>query len=203
MYIELKNNIMETIHTKKIIEIYTEANPNPGSLKFVADVMLLSEGSVDFADISTTTNCPMARDLFKFNFVKRVFITANFITITKADDAEWFEISPIIKAFIKSYLESGEPLFLEAIKIDSVTIDENEPEIVGKIKLILEEYVKPAVESDGGAIYFDSYDNGVVKVSLQGSCSGCPSSTVTLKAGIENLLKRMIPEVTEVIAVEA
>ncbi len=106
---------METIPTKRIIEIYTEANPNPGSLKFVADVMLLSEGSVDFPDISSTANCPMARDLFKFNFVRRVFITSNFITITKADDAEWFEISPIIKAFIKSSLESDEPLFLQEI----------------------------------------------------------------------------------------
>lgn len=192
-----------TTATKRIFEVYTEANPNPSSLKFVTDVMLINEGSVDFADAASTTNCPMATDLFKFNFVRRVFITVNFITITKSDDAEWFEITPLLKTFIKSYLEDAKPLFLDAIKIDSVVIDANEPEVVGKIKAILEEYVKPAVEQDGGAIYFDSFEDGVVKVSLQGSCSGCPSSTVTLKAGIENLLTRMIPEVKQVVAVEA
>lgn len=194
---------MEPTTTKRIFEVYTEANPNPSSLKFVTDVMLINEGSVDFADAASTTNCPMATDLFKFNFVRRVFITVNFITITKSEDAEWFEIAPLLKTFIKSYLEDAKPLFLDDIKIDSVVIDANEPEIVGKIKAILEEYVKPAVEQDGGAIYFDSFEDGVVKVSLQGSCSGCPSSTVTLKAGIENLLTRMIPEVKQVVAVEA
>ncbi|TAH27482.1 MAG: NifU family protein [Cytophagales bacterium] len=193
---------MNSTSEKRIIEVYTESNPNPNSLKFVTDVLLINEGSVDFADVSSTENCPLAKDLFKFNFIKRVFITSNFITITKVENIEWFEISPIIKTFIKSYLEDGNPLFLDDIKIDSVTINENEPEIIGKIKAVLEEYVKPAVEQDGGAIYFDSFEDGIVKVSLQGSCSGCPSSTITLKAGIENLLIRLIPEVKQVVAVE-
>lgn len=190
---------MET--QNKSIEIYTESSPNPNSLKFVTDVMLLSEGSVDFADPSATANCPLATELFKFNFVKRIFITTNFITITKPDDIEWFEIGTMIKLFIKGYLEEGKPLFLDAIAIETSASDGNEPEIVMKIKSILEEYVKPAVEQDGGAIYFDSYEDGIVKVSLQGSCSGCPSSTITLKAGIENLLIRLIPEIKQVIAV--
>ncbi len=191
---------MEDIE-KKFVEIYTESNPNPNSLKFVADVILLPEGSVDFPDISSAENCPLAKDLFRFNFVKRVFITANFVTVTKTDDMEWLEIAPMLRALIKGYLEEGKPLFKEKPLIATIHDNlEDEPEVVGKIKVLLDEYVRPAVEQDGGAINFKSYDDGVVKVTLQGSCSGCPSSTVTLKAGIENLLKRMIPEIKEVVA---
>lgn len=183
---------------KRLVTLYTESNPNPNSLKFVADFMLMDEGSVDYPNAQSAENCPLALDLFRFSFVKRVFITANFITITKAEDIEWMEISPMIKALIKGYLEEGKPLFREKIKVDEISADD--PEIVQKIKVMLDEYIRPAVEQDGGAINFKSYDEGVVTVSLQGSCSGCPSSTVTLKAGIENLLKRMIPEVKEVVA---
>jgi Fe-S cluster biogenesis protein NfuA len=186
---------------KKFVEVYTESNPNPNSLKFVADVMLLSEGNVDYTNIAFADNCPLAKDLFRFSFVRRVFITANFVTVTKADDIEWIEVAPMIKALIKGYLEEGKPLFTERPKIESnLETGEDEPEIVSKIKVLLDEYVRPAVESDGGAINFKSYEDGIVKVSLQGSCSGCPSSTVTLKSGIENLLKRMIPEIKEVVA---
>jgi NFU1 iron-sulfur cluster scaffold homolog, mitochondrial len=186
------------METKKVITLYTESNPNPNSLKFVADFMLLPEGSVDYPNAQSAENCPLALDLFRFSFVKRVFITANFITVTKAEDLEWMEISPMIKSLIKGYLEEGKPLFTEKIKISEISPDD--PEIVQKIKVMLDEYIRPAVESDGGAINFKSFEEGVVTVTLQGSCSGCPSSTVTLKAGIENLLKRMIPEVTEVVA---
>jgi Fe-S cluster biogenesis protein NfuA len=185
---------------KKVVEIYTESNPNPNSLKFVADFYLLPEGSIDFPDIQSAENCPLAKDLFRFNFVKRVFITANFITVTKSDDMDWLEIAPMLKALIKAYLEEGKPLFKDTPSLESVSISEDEPEIIGKIKVLLEEYVRPAVEQDGGAINFKSYNDGIVKVTLQGSCSGCPSSTITLKAGIENLLKRMIPEIKEVVA---
>jgi len=186
------------METKKVITLYTESNPNPNSLKFVADFMLLPEGSVDYPNAQSAEKCPLALDLFRFSFVRRVFITANFITVTKAEDLEWMEISPMIKSMIKGYLEEGKPLFTEKIKIDEFSDDD--PEIVQKIKVMLDEYIRPAVESDGGAINFKSFEEGVVTVTLQGSCSGCPSSTVTLKAGIENLLKRMIPEVTEVVA---
>ena len=190
---------METTQ-KRPIEIYTESNPNPNSLKFVADLMLIEEGSVDFPNILSAENCTLAKDLFRFNFVKRVFITANFVTVTKSDELEWIEIAPMLKAMIKGYLEEGKPLFKEEFNPENYAIAEDEPEIVGKIKVLLDEYVRPAVEQDGGAINFKSFENGIVTVTLQGSCSGCPSSTVTLKSGIENLLKRMIPEVKEVVA---
>ncbi len=185
---------------KKYIEIYTESNPNPNSLKFVTNQIFLQEGSVDFPDAKSAFNCPLAQDLFKFNFVKRVFVTANFITVTKDESISWEEVAPMIRALIKGYLEEGKPLFIEAVKVDTISSDD--PEIVQKIKVLLDEYIRPAVEQDGGAINFKTWDEekGIVTVELQGSCSGCPSSTVTLKSGIENLMKRMIPEVNEVVA---
>lgn len=185
---------------KKVIELYTERNPNPNSLKFVTDFYLLPQGSVDYPDAASAVNCPIAVDLFKFNFVKGVFITANFITITKDNSAEWDELIPMLRALIREYLIEGKPLFKEEIKAS--VISEDEPEIIQRIKVLLEEYIRPAVESDGGAINFKEWDEntGVVTVRLQGSCSGCPSSAITLKAGIENLMKRMIPEVKEVVA---
>ena len=183
---------------QRIVNIYTEANPNPNSLKFVMDFMLLPEAeNLDFATVSDATKCPLAIDLFKFNFVKRVFIAANFVTITKDEAADWTEISPLLKSFIKGFLEDGKPLLIG--EIDAIAT-EDDSEVVTKIKVLLDEYVRPAVEQDGGAITFHSFVDGIVKVNLKGSCSGCPSSTVTLKAGIENLLKRMVPEVQEVVA---
>jgi len=188
------------------IEIYTEANPNPNSLKFVlSGRVLMPEGSVDFPTAESAHNCPLAVDLFKFDFVRRVFITANFITVTKTSEGEleWFEVIPMIKSLIKGYIEENKPLFIETIKIENIGGNPDEPEVVTKIKVMLDEYIRPAVEQDGGAITFKSFDEGKVTVELQGSCSGCPSSTLTLKAGIENLLKRMVPEVTEVVAENA
>ena len=183
---------------QRIVNIYTEANPNPNSLKFVMDFMLLPEAeNLDFATVNDATKCPLAIDLFKFNFVKRVFIAANFVTITKDEAADWTEISPLLKSFIKGFLEDGKPLLIG--EIDAIAT-EDDSEVVTKIKVLLDEYVRPAVEQDGGAITFHSFVDGIVKVNLKGSCSGCPSSTVTLKAGIENLLKRMVPEVQEVVA---
>ncbi|MCS6824354.1 MAG: NifU family protein [Cytophagaceae bacterium] len=188
---------METPH--KLINIYTESNPNPNSMKFCVDFML-SPDSVDYPTAASASNCPLALDLFRFSFVKRVFISSNFITITKAEDIEWEEIIPMLKALIKGYLEEGRPLFTEPHKNESLQIHADDPEVVQKIKLMLEEYIRPAVEQDGGAITYKSFSDGIVTVQLQGSCSGCPSSTLTLKAGIENLLKKMVPEVKEVVA---
>jgi len=188
------------------IEIYTEANPNPNSLKFVlSGRVLMPEGSVDFPTAESAHNCALAVDLFKFDFVRRVFITANFITVTKTSEGEleWFEVIPMIKSLIKGYIEENKPLFKETIKIENIGGNPDEPEVITKIKVMLDEYIRPAVEQDGGAITFKSFDEGKVTVELQGSCSGCPSSTLTLKAGIENLLKRMVPEVTEVVAENA
>ncbi len=182
----------------KTVNIYTESNPNPNSLKFVVNFMLMPEGkSADFPDPMAASRCPLALDLFRYNFVKRVFISSNFVTVTKDENIDWIEIQSILKLFIKGFLEEGKPLFLEELSSD---INPDDPEVVKKIKGILDEYVRPAVESDGGNITFHSFNEGVVKVLLQGSCSGCPSSTMTLKSGIERLLTTMIPDVKEVVA---
>ncbi|WP_186755841.1 NifU family protein [Echinicola salinicaeni] len=186
---------------KKPVHIYMEANPNPNSLKFVVNFMLTDDGvSFDYPDEESTENSPLAKELFNFAAVERVFITSNFVTVTKKDDVEWPEIQDHIREHIKQYLEAGKPAINVVLDKDPL-FDENDSETVKKIKGILDEYIRPAVEQDGGAIIFHSFNEGTVKVLLQGACSGCPSSTVTLKAGIENLLTRMLPD--EVKTVEA
>lgn len=185
---------------KAPVNIYLEANPNPNSLKFVANRTFLPDGiSFDFPDMESAAKAPLAQQLFGFDYVTRVFYMGNFITVTKTDEADWYEIRDEIKQQIATYLEEEKPLLLEEVTMDQP--DENDSETVKKIKGILDEYVRPAVESDGGAISFHSFEEGVVRVLLQGSCSGCPSSTLTLKAGIENLLQKMLPD--EVKSVEA
>ncbi len=191
---------------KQPVVIYTEASPNPNSLKFVLNFRLLDGVSRDYPSKEDAKNCPLAIALFEeFPFVKNIFVAANFITVTKDDAIDWYEVNPQVRAYIKQYIEEGKEVFNENIKKEVVGEDlrsqMNESEIDAKIKSLLDTYVKPAVEGDGGAISFHSFEDGVVKVILQGSCSGCPSSTVTLKNGIENLLKRMVPEVTEVVSV--
>lgn len=189
---------MESTVEKTPVVVYTESNPNPNSLKFVANFALLPDGqSADYPDLATAENSPLATDLFKFNFVKRVFIASNFVTITKNENSDWNEIVPLLKPFIKAWLEEGTPLFKEGFKKESI---EGLGEIEQKIQVVLDEYIRPAVESDGGNITFHSFQDGIVKVQLQGSCSGCPSSTLTLKSGIENLLTKLIPEVKTVVA---
>ncbi len=184
---------------QKNIHIYLEANPNPNSLKFVVNFMLVPEGSsYDFPDKASTKNAPLANELFNFDHVERVFYMSNFITVTKNEAVEWSEIQEPIKQYIKAYLEADKPLLTAKAFVNEQAVDENDSDAVIKIKDILDEYIRPAVEQDGGAIQFHSYEDGIVKLLLQGSCSGCPSSTITLKAGIENLLKRMIPEVKSV-----
>ena len=183
----------------KNIHIYLESNPNPNSLKFVVNEVLIPEGlSFDFPDADGAEMAPLANELFSYPFVDRVFYMSNFITITKKEDVEWLEIQNILKDHIKKFLESGR-FIIEFKEPESATGEETET--VKKIKSILEEYIRPAVEQDGGAITFHSFNEGVVRVKLQGSCSGCPSSMITLKAGIENLFKRMMPD--EVQTVEA
>jgi len=183
---------------KKIVNIYFEANPNPNSLKFVADSMLVEEGkNYDFPTKESTNNAPLANRLFELDYVIRVFYMSNFITVTKTENLDWLEIREEIKSIIKDHLEDGMPLLSDKNSEEDPASQSDEPDIERKIKEILDEYVKPAVEQDGGAISYASFKDGVVKVNLQGACSGCPSSLVTLKAGIENLLIRMIPEVKD------
>ncbi len=180
-----------------LVNLYMEANPNPNSMKFVANFMLLPEGiSYDFPTVEEAGNSPLAQALFALPYVERVFFMSNFVTVTKSENKDWLEVREEIKAIIKGYLEEGQ-LVVNQIE-DLNQIDEKDSESVKKIKGILDEYIRPAVEQDGGAISFHSFENGILKVLLQGSCSGCPSSTVTLKAGIENLMKRMLPEVQSV-----
>ena len=186
---------------KRHVTLYLEANPNPNSLKFVANFMLLPEGlTFDFSDKNNAEASPLAQQLFEKPYVERVFFMSNFVTVTKTTDVEWIEIQHELKALIQQYLQSERAVVLiskeAAEKKEAAAGPQSATE--AKIMNILDEYVRPAVESDGGAIQFHSFEDGVVKVLLQGSCSGCPSSTVTLKAGIENLLKRMVPEVQSV-----
>ena len=183
----------------KNIHIYLESNPNPNSLKFVINEMLIPEGlSFDFPDTASTSISPLAKELFEFPFVDRVFFAGNFVTVTKKEDVDWIEIQNTLKEFIKKYLEAGK-LIIDVKDEGEAIPAEEETETVKKIKTILEEYIRPAVEQDGGAITYHSFQDGIVKVKLQGSCSGCPSSMITLKAGIENLFTRMMPgEVTSV-----
>ena len=194
---------------KSPVLLYTEQPPNPESLKFVTNRMLY-KGTADFREASLAeTWSPLGKALFEFPYVKGVYISNNFVTVTKEFNYSWDDIMLKLKAFIKEYIEQGEPLILDGFA-DAMAAAEaersgqqytgDEAEIVQKIKDLIETYVKPAVEMDGGNIEFKSFDNGIVTVILQGSCSGCPSSTVTLKAGIEGMLKRMVPEVQEVVS---
>jgi len=187
-----------------VISIYTEMTPNPETMKFVANKLLYPGKSIDFPDVETAKPSPLAIELFGFPFIKSVFIASNFVTLTKTNDTDWNDVIPAIRLFLKEYLEEGKAVINEEevviVKSEGNTIDADDDDVVKRIKELLENYVKPAVEMDGGAIQFKSYEEGKVNLMLQGSCSGCPSSMITLKAGIEGMMKRMIPEVTEVVA---
>src|SRR5581483_3586422 len=187
-----------------MISIYTEMTPNPETMKFVANKLLYPGKSIDFPDVESARPSPLAVELFGFPFIKSVFIASNFVTLTKTSDTDWDDVIPAIRQFLKEYLEEGKPVINEeeivVTRSEGNTIDADDDDVVKRIKELLENYVKPAVEMDGGAIQFKSYSEGVVNLMLQGSCSGCPSSMITLKAGIEGMMKRMIPEVKEVVA---
>jgi len=186
-----------------IVSIYTEMTPNPETMKFVANKLLYPGKSIDFPDEASAAPSPLAKELFAFPFIRGVFIASNFVTLTKTPDTQWEEVIPSVREFLKQYLEEGKVVLHEdqvVKKEESNTINEDDTDVVKRIKELLENYVKPAVEMDGGAISFKGYNDGVVKLMMQGSCSGCPSSMITLKAGIEGMMKRMIPEVKEVVA---
>ena len=189
-----------------IISIYTEMTPNPETMKFVANKLLYPGKSIDFPDMESAKPSPLATELFGFPFIKAVFIASNFVTLTKTSETEdWQDVIPSIRQFLKDYLEEGKVVIneeeLAAVKqTSSNEVSADDDGIVKRIKELLDNYVRPAVEMDGGAIQFKSYDAGTVNLAMQGSCSGCPSSMITLKAGIEGMMKRMIPEVKEVVA---
>lgn len=185
---------------KSAITVYGETTPNPATLKFVVS-KLLTKSALEFKNIDETAASPLAKELFSFPFVKEIFIDENYISVTKYAVASWEEITLEIRTFIKQYIENGgivvdETLIIENPKLEKQQIKDfdNLDTTSQQIINILEEYVKPAVAADGGNILFDSYDEKEkrVKVILQGSCNGCPSSTFTLKNGIENMLKDML-----------
>ncbi|WGF93829.1 NifU family protein [Aequorivita marisscotiae] len=212
-----KSVIVEDSTPKKVaVAIYAESTPNPSVMKFVANKSLSSE-ILEFKNIDEAANSPLAKSLFNFPFVKEVFISGNYISVMKYNMVEWQDIVSEMRDFIRVYLYEGKPVLNEetaatanpAVNNDlSENYSENsthsysalEKEIIS----ILDEYVKPAVAKDGGNIRFESFNSETktVKVILQGACSGCPSSTITLKNGIETMLKQMIPDqINEVVAI--
>lgn len=195
--------------------VYAESTPNPGVMKFVVNRAIIFGDSQEFMNIDEAKNAPLAAKLFHFPFVKEVFIAKNFVSLTKYDMMEWDDIVMEIREFIREYLADGGVVveddanaaeFQQEPQGKTEATEAGAPEQLGEIETriveILEEYVAPAVESDGGNIKFVSFEDGKVSVLLQGACSGCPSSTVTLKQGIESMLKQMLPTlVKEVIAI--
>lgn len=191
------------------IMLYTEQTPNPESLKFVTNRMNY-KGTADFKSEELAKEwSALATALFEKPFVKGVYICNNFVTVTKELNYSWDDIMMDLKSFIKEYLEAGKEVVKEGYQdaIAEIEMEQSDIEysaedkqIVIKIKELINTYVRPAVEMDGGNIEFKSFDKGVVSVILQGSCSGCPSASVTLKSGIEGMLKRMVPQVTEVVS---
>ena len=196
--------------TQSPVMLYTEQTPNPESLKFVTN-KLIYKGTADFRDRTLADEwSPLAQSLFDFPYVKSVYICNNFVTVTKEFNFSWEDIMLKLKEYIKAYISDDKEVIKEGFAEAILKMEEEkgvgyqytgeEAELVKKIKDLIDTYVKPAVEMDGGNIEFKSFDEGIVTVVLQGSCSGCPSSTVTLKAGIEGMLKRMVPEVKEVVS---
>ena len=191
-YLNSGQEVISNIKEKKNnpISIYTESTPNPAVLKFVSNKLIV-ENNLEFNNIDEAQNMEFAKKLFEFSYVKNIFLSKNFVSITKYEIKKWDEIVHELRIFIKNYLENNKisETLVKKEKAD-IKLDNTSEKIIS----ILDEYIKPAVSSDGGNILFDSYDSEkkLVKVILQGACSGCPSSTITLKNGIENILKEML-----------
>ena len=197
--------------TKEAIEVYAEVTPNPSVMKFGTNKSL-TKTDVEYKNIDEASkSSPLALAIFDFSFVKEVFISDNYVSVTKYDMVEWNDVFTEVRTFIREYLVAGKTIIRELPSEQKITlennIEESKPKLEGisaEIVAILDEYIKPAVASDGGNIAFRSYDDEhkIVRVILQGACSWCPSSTATLKNGIENLLKEMLPnQINEVIAI--
>lgn len=179
--------------------IYTEVTPNPASLKFVTDRTILANGTAEFTDAaSAAEGSIMAAKLFQYPFVSAVFIGRNFVTVTKQDTARWEDVIPVVKEEVKRVLSEHTEIVAQAEYMQPAV---GSDEVEQKIITLIEEQVRPAVAMDGGDIVFEGFTDGVVKLRLRGSCSGCPSSMMTLKSGIQALLTRMVPEVQSVEAV--
>ena len=182
--------------------IETQETPNPATIKFIPGQEILKEGTIDFASVSGAAKSPLAQRLFGVVGVVRVFFSADFVSVSKADDTDWSMLKPMILAALMEHLATGQPILDDDYysKEDNISGDNNE--VVIQIKALLDERVRPMVAMDGGDIVFERFDAGIVYLSMRGACSGCPSSTATLKMGVENMLRHYIPEVLEVRPVE-
>ncbi|XP_049380701.1 nifU-like protein 4, mitochondrial [Solanum stenotomum] len=187
---------------KRTMFIQTQSTPNPLSLMFYPGKPVVEAGSADFPNARSAMNSPLAKALFGIDGITRVFFGSDFITVTKSEEASWDFLKPEIFAAIMDFFSSGNPVFLDSSTAASMdtAIHEDDSEIVAMIKELLETRIRPAVQDDGGDIVYRGFDpdTGVVKLKMQGACSGCPSSSVTLKSGIENMLMHYVPEVKSV-----
>lgn len=180
--------------------IQTEQTPNPSTLKFLPGRLVVEKGTMDFATAEAAISSPLAKRLFAVEGVERVFFGSDFVTVTKAADRDWQVLKPSILGGLMEHYTSGDPAVIDTAEASAEPEDDDE--VVAQIKELLETRVRPAVAQDGGDIVFQDFRDGVVYLHMHGSCSGCPSSTATLKMGIENLLKHYVPEVVEVQAAQ-
>ncbi len=196
------------------VTIYAEMTPNPKAMKFVANIAIISDGEAyEFLTAEDTSQSPLAKVLFTFPFVKMVMLSQNFVTLTIIDNLEWNDVVLEVRDYLTNYLQAGHPIIDENIKVEKVAPIAEEKEFTAlpkpgeirdidkKIAHILKEYVSPAIENDGGAISFESFEDGELKVKLSGACNGCPSSTQTLQHGIKNIFEKLLPQVTTVTSI--
>jgi Fe-S cluster biogenesis protein NfuA len=181
--------------------IQTEQTPNPATLKFLPGCQVMESGTANFTTAEAARRSPLAERLFELDEVTGVFLGADFITVTKGGDSDWYQMKPAVLAVIMEHFTAGRPVITVDAMAAEAMGEEEDDEVVAQIKELLETRVRPAVAQDGGDIIFHDFEDGVVYLHMQGSCQGCPSSTATLKAGIENMLRHYIPEVVEVRAV--
>lgn len=196
---------------KAPISIYAEMTPNPRAMKFVANIPLLEDGVFEYKSANEATNSPLAKVLFTFPFVESVMISFNFVTLTSIPGLEWHEVVMEVREYLTNYLQAGQPVMDEnvVVEVEEKEVEKEEEftplpkpgevrDIDKKIKHILKEYVSPAIENDGGAISFESFEDGELKVKLSGACNGCPSSNQTLQYGIQNIFGQLLPQVKKV-----
>ncbi|HYM03332.1 MAG TPA: NifU family protein [Stellaceae bacterium] len=181
--------------------IQTETTPNPATLKFLPGRAVMEAGTANFTDPASAARSPLAERLFALPGVTGVFLGTDFVTVSKDESADWYQLKPSVLGIIMEHFTSGQPIILGPAASDGSEATEEEDDVVLQIRELLETRVRPAVAQDGGDIIFHRYESGVVYLHMQGSCSGCPSSTATLKAGIENMLRHYVPEVQEVRAI--
>ena len=185
--------------------IQTEQTPNPQTLKFLPGKVVMEDGTAFYQNLEEASNSPFAKRLFEVDGVNGVFFGSDFITITKSDSIDWQVMKPLVLGSIMDHYNSGDVTINKEEKNDnsSLKVEETDTDIVKQIKELLDTRVRPAVAMDGGDIIYDSFKDGIVYLHMQGACSGCPSSTATLKMGIENMLKHYVPEVQEVRPIDA